>query len=91
MVANLQQVGVKLFGKHLPLAGRLGIAFEQHRGLPVGHMEHQGIVIAGGGPGRVIGWRSKHFDLRAAESKVLPAAIDSTGILSRRASARSAS
>ncbi len=69
MVANLQQVGVELFGEHLPLCGRLGISFQQHRGFSVDHMEHQRIVIAGCSARRVLGRRCKHFDLRATEAK----------------------
>src|SRR5271156_6501021 len=34
-------------------------------------MKHEGIVVAGGGAGGVIGWWGKHFDLGAAEGKVV--------------------
>ncbi len=71
MVADLQQIGVKRLSQHALLTGCLGIAFEQDRGLPVGDMEYQGIVVAGGRAGGVTGWRGKHFDLGAAESKAV--------------------
>jgi len=71
-MANLQQVGVELLGQHLPFTGRLGIAFEQHGGLPVGYVEHQRIVIAGGRACHVIDGRGQHIHLRAAEGKAAP-------------------
>ena len=69
-MADLEQRALQAgLGEHGIFGGRLGIAFEHDGGCAVGHVEHERVVVSGGGAGLVIGEGCENSNLGCAEGE----------------------